>query len=124
MCDYDVMNYSFGPQLFGDLTCYSGVVPCLMSGSADEFMRGVAWFEKLEASPLWKFWVKRPHISDMLVLRDNQGMVIQRFDCINYGETGWETAPAVHFSNFSMKPKGYMPRHEWIPKLRKNESLF
>lgn len=118
MCDYDVMNYSFEPRTFGDLTCYSGVVPCLMSGSAGEFMRGVAWFEKLETVPLWKFWVKRAHISDMLVLRDNQNQVVKRFDCVNYGEPGWETAPTVHYSNFAMKPKGYMPRHEWIPKLR------
>ena len=89
-----------------------------MSGSADEYMRGVHWFNKLETKPPWKFWVKQTHISDMLVLKEKKDEVIKLFECINYGYTGWETAPTVHYSNFAMKPKGYMPRHEWIPKLR------
>lgn len=122
MCDYDVMNYSIEPRAFGKLTCHSGVVPCLMSGSSSEFMRAVGWFDEQEAAPLWKFWDKRGHISDMLILQNKENTIIKSFECINYGENGWEAAPAVHYSNFAMKPKAYMPRHEWIPELRKFEN--
>jgi hypothetical protein len=118
MCDYDVINYSFEPEEFSELTCYSGVVPCLMSGSAEEFHRGVGWFDELQQPPFWKFWDNGEHISDMLVLKNKQDEAVKRYDCVNFGESGWESAPAVHYSNFAMKPKGYMPRHEWIPQLR------
>jgi hypothetical protein len=118
MCDYDVINYSFKPRPFGELTCYSGLVPCLMSGNSQEFMRGVGWFDELEVGPFWKRFFNREHISDMLVLKNKKKEVKKLFDCVNYGYTGWETSPTVHFSNFVMRPKEYMPRHEWIPKLR------
>jgi hypothetical protein len=118
MSDYDVMNYGFAPREAGALTCYSGVVPCLVSGTKEEFHRAVRWFDELEAEPLWRFWRSARHISDMLVVRNRQSELRLSHECINYAETGWETAPAVHYSNFAMQPKGYVPRHEWIPKLR------
>jgi hypothetical protein len=117
MADYDVMNHGFTPQPFGGLICHGGTVPCLVSGSEEEFYRAVDWFDALEEKPRWRFWESSPHISDMLVIVQKQQEITTVQDCINYGEPGWEAARAVHYSNFVMNPKGYTPRHEWIPKI-------
>ena len=117
MCDYDVINYSFQPNEFKNLTIYSGAVPCLVSGSKDEFLRMCKIFAEYRFD--WKdrvgWWFDT---SDMKIIMKRPGTYIPKFDCIEHGQPNWETAPTVHYSNFAMKPKGYMPRHEWIPKLR------
>lgn len=118
MCDYDVINYEFSPRESSELTCYAWIVPCLVGGSAADFRRAVGWFELLEPDPWWRLWNRGSHVSDMFVLRDRQAEFKKLIDCPGYGETGWETAPAVHYSNYNMQPRGYTPRHEWIPKLR------
>jgi hypothetical protein len=117
MSDYDVMNHGFLPRPFGKLICHGGTVPCLVSGSADEFYRAVHWFDELEEHSSWRFWEKRPHVSDMLVVVQKTQELISLRDCINYGEEGWKSARTVHYSNFVMNPKGYKPRHEWIPRI-------
>jgi hypothetical protein len=116
MSDYDVINYGFLPRESGALSCHCGFVPCLMSGTAEEFLRAVGWFDRMKPAPLLSF--KKTHASDMLVLKDRREEIIRSGECVNFGEDGWESAPAVHFSNFSMKPKNLVPRHEWIPRIR------
>jgi hypothetical protein len=117
MADYDVMNHGFLPRPFGKLVCHGGTVPCLISGSAEEYYRVLDWFDALEERPFWHLWSRLPHVSDMLVVVKKNDQLITRSDCINYSEPGWEKACAVHYSNFVMNPKGYTPRHEWIPRI-------
>lgn len=117
MSDYDVMNHGFYPRQFGELICHGGTVPCLVSGSADQYYRVISWFDDLKERSVWRFWEKQPHISDMLVIVQKQREITTAQDCINYSEPGWEKSLAVHYSNFVMNPKGYTPRHEWIPKI-------
>ena len=117
MCDYDVINYGFPPTASGPLTIHSGIVPCLVSGETSEFLRAVAWFDALPM-PKWRLWGRGSHISDMLIVSQRRGECMQNLDCVEFGAPGWEDARAVHFSNFSMTPGGYQPRHEWIPRLR------
>lgn len=117
MSDYDVINYGLAPFEPGRLTIHSGTVPCLVSGTAGEFLRVAAWFDELPPPPLWP-WAKREHLSDMVVIQKHSTECVLNVDCKEYGWDEWESAPAVHFSNFSMKPKNHLPRHEWIPRLR------
>ncbi len=117
MCDYDVMSYGFSPRPAGEMTVYSGVVPCLVSGTPDEFMRICHIFAEYRFD--WKdrvgWWFDT---SDMKILLRRRGLFHETMDCVEHTRPGWEEATAVHYSNFAMKPPGYIPRHEWIPKLR------
>ncbi len=117
MSDYDVINYSFEPREAGELTIYEEDVPCLVSGTEAEFQRAVRWFA---AEPIgWhRMLGRRQHTSDMVILRQNLSEVRQLRECVEYGESGWEAAPAVHFCNKVMKPTALIPRHEHIDGLR------
>jgi len=117
MSDYDVINYDLRPFDPGELTIHSSTVPCLVSGSREEFLRAVQWFDELPPPPRWP-WQKREHISDMVVVQQRVTECRQTLDCMEYGWDGWKAAKAIHFSNYSMKPKNFLPRHEWIPKIR------
>lgn len=117
MCDYDVINYAFAPRPVSKLTTYDRYVPCLVSGTQEEFMRAVGWFADYKVGFLAKF-ASRTHTSDMLILKDNQSLFTQSKECIEYGLPGWEKAPAVHYCNRVMRPNDLMPRHEHIERLR------
>lgn len=117
MCDYDVINYGFAPREIGPLTTYDRYVPCLVSGTSAEFMRAVGWFANQKVGFFSRF-VAHAHTSDMLILKDHQSEFIQGSECVEYGLSGWETAPTVHFCNRVMKPSDFMPRHEHIERLR------
>lgn len=117
MCDYDVMNYSFMPHPVGEITVYERHVPCLVSGTRDEFLRICRLFAdyKADAADRVGWW---KCTSDMKVLIRRPEAFSQRRDCAEYFLPGWESAAAVHFSNFAMKPRGYTPRHLHIESLR------
>jgi len=117
MCDYDVINYSFAPREAEKLTTYDRYVPCLVSGTREEFMRAVRWFAEQKTGFFTRF-LENAHTSDMLILKKHQSEFIQRNDCVEYGVDGWETASAVHYCNRVMKPSDLMPRHEHIERLR------
>lgn len=117
MCDYDVINYGFVPRDAGELTLYERSVPCLVSGTAAEFMRVARLFAAYQPKRSDKLG-SRAHVSDMMILSTNPWMFKTAAGCGEFGRPGWEEAPAVHFANFSMKPHGYMPRHAHIPKIR------
>lgn len=116
MCDYDVMNYAFEPRKPGPLTTYDRWIPCLVSGSREEFLRVVEWFTRQRIGVVER--LKGSHISDMLILQAHRGEFIEGKDCVEYDLEGWKTAPAVHYSNRGMKRDGFQPRHEYIPRLR------
>jgi hypothetical protein len=117
MSDYDVINYSFQPREVGPLTTYDRYVPCLVSGSREEFMRAVGWFANQKMGLLSRF-LAHAHTSDMLILKNHQSEFTQLAECIEYGVPGWDTAPTVHYCNRVMKPSDFMPRHEHIERLR------
>jgi len=117
MCDYDVINYSFTPLPVGEITVFERHVPCLVSGTPEEFMRICRLFADYRADAADRVgWWKCT--SDMKVLIRRPEAYLQRRDCAEYFLPGWETAAAVHFSNFAMKPRGQMPRHSRIEALR------
>jgi hypothetical protein len=116
MSDYDVINYDFQPFEVGALTTWDRWIPCLVSGTRDEFLRVVNWF-RAERRPWWSR-LRAGHTSDMLILQAHQADLVMRRDCVEYDLHGWETAKAVHFSNRGMKAAGRMPRHVCIPQMR------
>ncbi len=117
MCDYDVINYGFCPREIDELTVYERHVPCLVSGTAKEFLRVCHLFASYRADLKDRVgW--RLAVSDMTILARSPEAYLQKHDCVEYARAGWEEASAVHFSNFSMKPKGFFPRHEHIPQIR------
>jgi hypothetical protein len=121
MCDYDVINYSFEPRPFDQLTVYARneeqYVPCLVSGTSSEFMRAVGWFASYRV-PMFARFMERSHTSDMLILKEHSSSFKLCTECIEYGDAGWDTASAVHYCNRVMRPNDLMPRHEHIERLR------
>ncbi|MGC1480315.1 MAG: hypothetical protein WA771_07415 [Chthoniobacterales bacterium] len=118
MSDYDVINYSFEPREAGELTIYDRYVPCMVSGTRDEFLRAIRWFAD-ERPKWWQVFRSDAHTSDMLILKKHESGFKQGEACVEYGVEGWATAPAVHFCNRVMKPTALLPRHEHIDRLRK-----
>lgn len=116
MSDYDVINYSFAPREAGALTTYDRWIPCLVSGTAAEFFRAVKWFAE-EPVPIFSK-LRKLHTSDMLILQRRQAEFRQLRECVEFELDGWESAPAVHFSNRGMKARALMPRHIGIQKIR------
>jgi hypothetical protein len=117
MSDYDVINYSFAPTDYGLLQTYDHHVPCLASGDESEFRKALGWFLRHRTTLLQRI-TGQMHASDMVILQKHRDEFVQSTICREYGQPGWETAAVVHYSNHSMKPHGYVPRHTWIPKLR------
>ena len=117
MCDYDVINYGFPPREVSELTVYERHVPCLVSGSAEEFLRMCKIFATYRTDSLDQVG-SRLDTSDMKILIRRPDAYVQRTDCIEYTHPGWEEATAVHFSNFAMKPRSLVPRHQHIPLIR------
>jgi len=118
MCDYDVINYSFPPREVGDMTVYERHVPCLVSGTSEEFLRICELFATYHADSKDRVgWLKKD-TSDMKILIRRPDAYTQRRDCVEFGLPGWETADAVHFSNFAMKPRGFSPRDAHIAGIR------
>jgi hypothetical protein len=56
-------------------------------------------------------------VSDQTILDQNDS-IKRRRELVSYGDTGWETARAVHWCNASMIPAGKSPRWQHIPTLR------
>lgn len=117
MSDYDVINYGFHPREVGELTLYERHVPCLVSGTAEEFLRMCKIFATYRANLKDRvgWWLDT---SDMKILIRKPETYIQRRNCVEYTLPGWEEAQVVHFSNFAMKPRGFLPRHQYIPRIR------
>jgi len=116
MSDYDVINYGFEPRQAGKLTIYQRWVPSMVGGTRDEFLRAVRWFSNYRVSLLDK--LRRIHCSDMLIIARHLNEIVQIETCREFGDDGWEVAQLVHYSNRSMKPSGFSPRHEHILQLR------
>lgn len=117
MCDYDVINYSFEPREVGEIMVYERHVPCLVSGTSEEFLRICGVFAGYRADHKDRIgW--RKDTSDMKVLIRRPEVFRKCTECVEFQLPGWEAASAVHFSNFAMKPRGLMPRHEHIDKIR------
>ncbi len=117
MCDYDVINYGFGPRPVGKLALYERSVPCLVSGTAAEYDRVARFFAAYTVAADDRLQGK-PHVSDMMIVTKNTWLFEQETGCAEFGRPDWEMAGAVHFSNLSMKSRSLVPRHEHIPGLR------
>lgn len=105
------------PREVGAMTVYERHVPCLVSGTREEFMRICHLFADYRADSADRVgWQK--DTSDMKILIRCPEAYIQKRDCVEYCLPEWDDASAVHFSNFAMKPRGCMPRYSCIESLR------
>jgi hypothetical protein len=100
------------------LRVYQNYVPCLVVGTRQTFLRWALEFSRYQPAPGCK------HTSDMCILEEFAAREPESYwrasfaKC--YGETGWTTAPAVHFANSCME--GNQPRWKTIPKLLKQHA--
>jgi hypothetical protein len=96
------------------LHVYQNTTPCIVTGNPKAFERACIWFASFAHSG-------EKHLSDMIVLEkvaQAEPDAYVRSDFAKcYGEDGWKTAPAIHFSNACMTPAGKTPRFAWMPKL-------
>jgi hypothetical protein len=118
MSDYDVINYSFEPREAVELTIYDRYVPCMVSGTRDDFLRVIGWFAEYRMGWFSRLARREAHTSDMLILKEHVSEFRQGRECVEYGVEGWDQAEAVHFCNRVMKPTALIPRHEHIDGLR------
>lgn len=124
MSDYDVMSYGFEPSVTEDsrLQLYQGHVPALVMGyrkSVDDLLKLFMDYKIVPTDTEGG----RPHLSDMHILQRLLSSHPKRFNvdlkACCYQEDGWQTLPAVHFSNCSMAAHGKQPKWKFIPELRK-----
>lgn len=110
MCDFDVLPNSGDFKTRGDISFFSGnerdpLIPCLVHGTKEGFEAVLMHF--LSHEPTGN------HTSDMVALRDYSSKSIG--GVLEYGEPGWHSAKAVHFSNHSMGDK--QPKHDYVIRL-------
>ena len=125
MSDLDVMPYSIKPlkDLFpspGKLIMYQERAPSLVYADAETCARLFKHFGDLTLGN--RPQGDRPHFSDQYLIEDlaaaGADWIEKRNLVLGYGDAGWETAAAVHYSNGSMTPAGKTPRWKHIPLLR------
>jgi hypothetical protein len=122
MTDYDCHAYgsTFPLEAPDKLNCYQKCIPSVVSGRPHHFLEQARRFAAYKLRDTDKWGDGRSHISDMYILEHNMADEPQHYRELfivkNHGEPGWETAPAVHFCNYSMQ--GKQPRWQHIPKLR------
>lgn len=128
MLDYDVIGYDENAYLFHWLNCspdepawkdtpmlsLHGNCPALVIGTEAQFAEVCNEF--LAYDPKGKTHCSDQYIFEDFIIRCPEKFKVS-MDVVLYSEPGWETAAACHFSNSVMAPK-YIPKHEWIPKLR------
>lgn len=122
MADYDVFCYGkvtgrtplFLPKVVTAMHSFHGNCPALVYGKTDRFAE--VCHEFLTYNPGDKKHVSDQYVFEEFITREPSKFKVS-MDVVLYGEKGWETAPAVHFSNSVMGQK-YLPKHQWIPKLR------
>jgi hypothetical protein len=142
MMDYDCFIYDPAGFKFAKskTVCFQGHVPSLFSSPQDKYnamVEAILNYQVTErdrvgsdggsdtamwdAPANWKHQelAGKFHVSDMYmlmykVIEHDQKSVVKM-----YGEDGWETAPAVHYSTSTMTPAKLLPRWQHIPKLRK-----
>lgn len=140
MADYDVFPYLPAPNKrfdawFEDLVfgvwftpkgkhtryrmlCLHGNCPALVIGMPENFADMSRAFVDYELTEKDK---ANAHISDQYIFEAQIMKHPKKFkvsmDVVLYSDKGWETAPAVHFSNSVMAPDK-TPKHKWIPLLR------
>lgn len=99
------------------LRVYQNTTPCLVVGMKQSFEKWCQVFANYTPPAGCK------HTSDMCILEEFAIGLPESFDRFRYvkcyGEPGWDTGLAVHYSNSSMTPNGLTPRWRHIPKLRK-----
>lgn len=89
-------------------------IPSLVSGSYDQYL---AWCERFA-----EYKPETHHTSDMCIMEQWHMKDPQCFTALPfvklYTEQGWESAPAVHYSNSTMQPNKKVPRWKHVLNLR------
>lgn len=100
MIDYDVANLSLtDDSIFQQkmLTGFQGHVPCVVSGTAEQYLEACKIFCELkENEKCINNNYNRPHTSDMIMIA--MGFKENQFNKINYVVDYPQTAPLVHCS--------------------------
>ena len=118
MLDYDVMNYGFKPEDMpyspGKCLILDLNAPCAVVGDQEAFMAACRTFMDYKVKDT-DLAGRFPHVSDMTISNsvrfnpeDEKASCFVRANpllCCEFGESGWETKPLVHFAHFSVKGK-------------------
>lgn len=127
MLDYDVMpganvsklnlDWALGDPYQATDPMYSlhGNCPALVIGTPEQFAEVCQYFIDYVPPAGLKHQSDQYLFEQMIIANPDKFKV--SMDVVLYSEPGWETASAIHFSNSVMQPN-YIPKHEWIPKLR------
>lgn len=115
MTDYDVMcngfSYTNLPDATSPVTIFDGHTPCAVFGSEDAFLKTafafIAYYPTAEDN-----FNGKSHVSDQGILSHRKVPFTELNLCKEYGKTGWESSPLIHFRNDSI-PKG-KERHDVI----------
>jgi hypothetical protein len=104
MIDYDVINMSLkDPSFFNftGLTVYQGHVPCVVSGSTEDYMSAVKGFMGFKNNIGIVMENNKPHTSDMIMLSSGAIKFNKLYQVKNYPEPG----DLVHCSQGRCKNK-------------------
>lgn len=141
MSDYDVMGYHPEPFLFygtriakakppaTKLVFFEKYCPSLVLGHRATFAAQAQRFydfgKSFDPNSLREAVVDgRPHVSDQNILESMQSRMPEHYEVLHlvrsYGETAWDSAPAVHYCNSAMGPPkaNFQPRWQHIQQLR------
>lgn len=118
MSDSDVMSYGFRPHAAPEnMTIWShggSICPCLVSGSSEQYTHAASVFAAWQGQT--NLENGQPHASDQNILCRVDHFYDNIPLCSQYGESGWQFFPLVHYSNGTMVDK--QPREEHIPLLK------
>lgn len=109
MIDYDVMNMGITDlayfQQHQPLTIYQRHVPCVVYGTAEQYLAVCKKFFQFAVNRLYiELYKGRPHVSDMLMLQS--GFTDDDVKKLQLVKNYPETCPLVHCSTNSMKANG------------------
>lgn len=120
-CDWDLfvyekpetLNYQTPPKV---LQSYQEHVPSLVWGSRYAFEAIIDGIMDYEVGVQDTADFNKPHVSDMYMFYHQSLPYKSKKLVKNFGESGWDTSPFIHFSSGSMK--GHLPKHKHIQQLR------
>ena len=120
MSDYDCLNYGFRADSLpnnGALTYYFNSVPCLVSGTADQFHRARIHMQTINLSA--HLFERRCNMTnDMYLMVSSKLYLLHRIGRDLCEGAEWRNAPLVHWSNRGKTEKGFRTKLAAIRTLR------
>lgn len=106
MIDYDVVNHSFSPQEYINLSdqktdkiqIYQGHVPCVVNGTSDQYLSICEQFVTVDVEECLDDARTDKHTSDMLML--SKSMFAKYIHKVHYVKDYPKLAPLIHCSQY------------------------